>query len=570
VIRGSQILKFEFLFAKMRPLKFELSIILVFFVIALCSLTFYYVDGDDSITALYHLLGRNPLLQKQFSFYHSGFDYILSFLPANEPIIRIFSISISFAAQIVMCMLMLRLVFQWLGILANDIMAIKLMLIFFLAVPEYLFMGLLYNPTAVAMVFLLAAHLILKNLFVKNIEVFSKFGMAAILISMLFFGFGVTVRWNTGLYGLVIFGDLIRTDLKNKKTYFVSIIWGVLSLICVAVFWKIQGIDQTMVMSVLSYSSDVGAIVSASSLFYKYALSHSFYTPIFLLLTFLGFMISIQKNRPFMIFSLLGLPCFLIFKTIEAKLTVMFHPFLIYWFFIGVRGMVNWLEDRKYFKMVCLFILIAPWIIGLKIYSTSTSWGPGFEINNASVRDSKISVETQGIINTLFERVKVTFFDGMAVPTLEGPRPLGGYAGIFLGGKWRNFVQARANEYLFFVQKAENEKLPIVISGGSAYIETTLYNLGYSTTDPFNNILAGTVMKRTFVHPNRNAITIYHMQKFEFLAEEVQQLLKDDSGSAQLLFFSDYTSVITDILNLKKHKIQKLGPFTLDLTLGQK
>jgi hypothetical protein len=66
-----------------------LALGLLLAVVFACALTFELVEGDDSITLAYHLLGRNPEIQGRFAAYHVASDFLLGLLPMNERILTV-------------------------------------------------------------------------------------------------------------------------------------------------------------------------------------------------------------------------------------------------------------------------------------------------------------------------------------------------------------------------------------------------------------------------------------------------------------------------------------------------
>ncbi|MDO8336230.1 MAG: hypothetical protein Q7T74_05640, partial [Candidatus Saccharibacteria bacterium] len=186
-------------------------LIVIFGLVYIQSMTFVYVEGDDATSIAYHIMGRNKDIQSVYTPYQGMMDKMLGFLPSNEVLLRFTSLFATNLAAILMVMLILMLVFDWSRRQNITLPKWLITLSVLLAVPELFFLGLVYSPTLIAMCLLLAAHLILR--YASRNANWLKFNdkkqIAYIVVSLFLFGFGVSFRWNTAIYAVVIIVDLI-------------------------------------------------------------------------------------------------------------------------------------------------------------------------------------------------------------------------------------------------------------------------------------------------------------------------------------------------------------------------
>ena len=139
-----------------------LIVFLVFGAVYSCSLVFTYIDIDDATSLAYHVLGRNESVQPPFERFQMAMDVILSFLPADEPIVRSTAMGVTSLGAIGLTLLLLQLCFECLGLrtpLERALLAGALLL----ASPELIYLGLLYTPMLLGMCFAVGAHLLLRR-----------------------------------------------------------------------------------------------------------------------------------------------------------------------------------------------------------------------------------------------------------------------------------------------------------------------------------------------------------------------------------------------------------------------
>jgi hypothetical protein len=193
------------------------AIALMFLLIYACSLTFVYIEGDDAASVAYHAMGRNSAVQKPYSPYHGMMDFFLGFFPPYEPLLRTAAMSVTAFGALGAFTLVFTLAFQRLPHLCHSTSPTLTAIAILLSVPEAFYLGLVYTPSVVALLLVLAAHWLVRfHLRTEQKFVLSSIkGNAAFWLSVLLFGVGTACRWDIGFYGLVITADLMLSEKTN-------------------------------------------------------------------------------------------------------------------------------------------------------------------------------------------------------------------------------------------------------------------------------------------------------------------------------------------------------------------
>ena len=197
----------------MKKIHFVLLFYTVLFALVyIFTLNLNYVEGDDATTVLYHLCGRNHNIQKPYAPYNSGFDYLLHFSQANEPILRSIAIHLSFFfGWLVMCLsaIFLDVAFSDKSSKAKYIFLYLLPFI----IPDFIFHSLIVNSANISFAFALLS-IIFFMLF------FKKGSWKYFVISILFLGIAIPFRWSI----LTIFPVFYSLQLLyNEKSFFYRI-----------------------------------------------------------------------------------------------------------------------------------------------------------------------------------------------------------------------------------------------------------------------------------------------------------------------------------------------------------
>ena len=511
-----------------------ISLLLLLFVLVFVqAMTLVYVDGDDATSIAYHIAGRNPELQLPYSPYQGMADLILCVLSPNEMLLRHSALIATNVALIVFVLLLLSLVFSWVQLPAR-LPKWLITLAFFLAVPELSYIGLVYSPTLVAMSFILGAHLVARKSY-RERWLFGRWGISAIgfyLLSILFFGIGVSFRWNTLLYGGVIFVDLV---LLAKKYRDISLrdflpntvwLWGMLAVLAAFLMLAISGygighfVDQFSTVRYVfnqagTLTPNAASSPSERALRTILTLTPEF-TPAFILFVAVGMLIvSKQKNPLWLVVAFGVLSVLPWMRSGNPKFIITSLPVLALLFVIGFRETWQWFYKQKWqrIKMLPVFaLLLLPWLVGVQISRPNTSWGPDFSLKKYAYEDVESSA------------VDLVFDTGMAFPSPEGPRSLWGHAYVLFAGGWRDMVEQSAFEREAAIEIVVSEQIPMVVTSWSPdFYLNLLYANGYQTNVPYWSADDGDLFAlRHFYHRNDSQVDIFFA---EFEADALDTLM---------------------------------------------
>lgn len=514
---------------------FSWFILFLFIGIYACSLTLYYAEGDDAATAFYHVTGRDSLIQKTYEPYHSGYDYLLSFLPSKEGVIRYAMILSTAIAQPIMVIVLLLLAFQWLNLPSRSIKACIVSLLLLLSIPELFFMGLYYNPTIVAMALLITSHLLLRNYFVNYQNKWSL-----LFISLFLFSFGSTLRWNTTAYGLVIVLDILINVHLNRKQVLLVLSWGFFALTLFLGFLWVEGIGMKEIHYALGFEDEINQKI-IRSLGERIRINSPFFTPGLVLLMLIGLydvLTDWKKEIRFILFSLI---CFIANYIIVSSLFFkVLAPIYVLIFYFTAKG-VLWLYNKKglFAKLSWLFVLIiilAPWFVGICMQNTRI-WGPGYHLKEEYFSLSKF---TQQQDKKKDYQWSFAFGSGIGFAHPEGPRPLWGYGYVLIGGEWRNKITRDRIEYEKMFQLAAINHYPLVKIGSNYNLENILYANGYKTKQSYKNELHPHVFIRSFVN-ERDTINIYRIEKESINTEkEMVRIIYKEFQRKEVILYSQY------------------------------
>jgi hypothetical protein len=554
-------------------------LIAIFAIVYATSLTFVYVEGDDAATILYHALGRNSQMASPYAVYQGMFDTVLSLLPVNEPVLRIFAITISALAGVVFTILCLTLVFAWLGI-ESGYTRNQLSVVAVLLSPELFFLGLVINPSLIAMSLVLTSHLIVRGCILHGSLLKSKGALLRILSSAILFGIGVSFRWSIIVYGLIIVVDLVFFEQKLhwkiftqiKDRLIIGFLWGGLGLFFSYLAIVISGSDGETLWRVLQGSSQWISTNFNFSLFTLLKFT-SLISLVVLLVFFIGFGSFIRRRMDLTLIVLVSfLPIIPVLYSGEAKQMITFFPALFLCALLGVYKIAAVRPSSRnlgiIIKVVMICFIIAPWIIGIKIYSPDTLWGPGFEMRKPgeSINPSKKTLFNAGGLEHVWPdrilsigNIMLGYNDGLAYSTAEGPRPLGAYGAVLLGGKWRSFVLDINTELDQAIQLAVKKNIPILMDDMYANIYIRIISKGFfpdtqQSTIPDKNgnnryVFKNSMGREIIVYSPFKKFDLYDPEKFLLLQEKIGKTityavyLVGDSSSGLEMFTVGSNSV---------------------------
>lgn len=523
---------------------FCLYVLMFFF-----TLNFNYIEGDDAYTVLHHALGRDRILQPTYSSYHSMFDTLLNLLKfENEIWLRYFSIGISFLFGLISLILFAHL--SYIKSLNIKSSAISVLILLPFIIPEILFNSLIINPSLLSITFILAAHILL----LKYLKNHSK---VLLLISFMFFGLGVSFRWVNGFYLFVLFGDFILSDDLKSKTLFVlknikeSFLIFPFYILSILIFIQFSGFS--IIDIVTTYNSGSNYIDGTEVSYLAFgSTSISFLTPAFLILVFLGIFYGIKKGT---YRNLIWL-----FISIIPYVIIGFYPSLKYMINIFLILILITIQgysilNKTYLKFILLSIIFVFWFVGFQIDSNSV-WGPSFELkikNIAHLNANNFNPDKSLNI----KKINAVIGPGMAMPTMEGPRPLYGFGPVIFF-KWNQLLSRHSEDRKQSILYAIKNDCRILQDVSHAFIYSKLSELNYGTIDKHNNVVDGFVFREFSNKKSSLIVNVVNEKHNLFDTSIMNEYLK---SKRRVVVYTKYSNIITKMENIYKDKFEPKGPF---------
>lgn len=508
----------------------------IYVFLSVFTLCYIFIEGDDALTVMYHIMGRNSELQLPYSSYHSMFDSLLSFIDAqNEPLIRGFGIFISFLGGLISLCLIAHIVFLKNGSSHKNSFYGLLLLPFI--IPEVLFSSLLINPSLISISFLLISHVyLLKFLKQKN--------WVHLVLSVLLFGLGTSFRWSCGFYLFILFGEFILAHSKSFKDALSKIVSVKTVLIflsyisSVIMFVYVSGYTPIDVYNTFSEGSAYMGQQGFSLLSYG-AVAITFLTPALLLLLIVGiyFNLKLKLYKNTILFLVGLLPYFVIglYPSYKYMITIIVPLTLLI-----ISGLK--IIRCKLGKVLVFCVMFIPWLIGFQIDSNS-AWGPGFELKNSIDSNRGINADFNPDKSININTINFGFKSGMALPTLEGPRPLFGFL-YCLSKDWKqlfNDIDLNRNKALNY---AIENNLDILQDVPHAYLTTKIIGMEYMTKHQSNRRV-GVNKVREFIN-DRDTVTFFVL-KNKLNLFETEKIKRLKLNKSEVVVYSLYTNIIAKL-----------------------
>lgn len=455
-----------------------------------------YVEGDDAATILYHLCGRNDLIQAPYAAYNSGFDYILSFFKIDEVFLRSFSISISFLFGYFVLLLSVFFIF----LLSNEKGNLKIIYFNILLpfiIPDFIFHSLIINSTNISYTFSILS-IIFYYLYLKN----NKLGY--FIIAILAMGISIPFRWSMLTFYPLFLSFLMFYNISNNEKIFKKfksfIILSTFSLIIGILLIYISGYNLKEILNIFLWGNNYmkDAERSILSLF---AISSSFFTLPFILLLIVGLFYFIVKQKTSKIYKFIFILCpiipYIILGFLPAfKYLIALLPILIYISYLGFLEIFK----KRIFKFLFIFLLLFIWLIGINIDADGIMYGSGFEYKDTPQRKINLEVNEKNVDNRIkINTIKLSLSGGFYLPSAEGPRPLWGFFHVIFGGLWNTNIDKFTSERDYVINKLLNDdKLIVFQDRPAAFLQCDLYKHGYQISDAIETDTVNKINYRTF------------------------------------------------------------------------
>ena len=563
-------------------------VVLLFAIVYAASLTFVYVEGDDASSIAFHAMGRQPSIQPPYSPYQGMMDLALGLLPAQEPFLRVTAMAVTSLATVLFVLLVLDLVLDWFRDVRTDRKWI-LPLVLLGASPELFYQGLFYNPNMVAMVLLLTAHKLLRMAPQVNglPDLGSLRGRLFVALSLLFFGFGAACRWDMTAYGAVIVADLVlrrdrHPDASRHQTFRGRLVfalgWGLGAAVAVLMALWISGYSPaTLAEKVIwGYGMATGQSRFSRHFDLRTLLSvWSLLSPAFLLMSGAGLVVLARRRDPLALIAVLSILLMLPWATLGIpKYLLAGFPGLVACMATGFFALWAYgqRQDRRMLRFgiraTLIALLIGPWLLGLRVLDPERSWGPGFELRGF---DRPIAIGQLTDNGTEARDAWPVFGAGLALPTSEGPRPIGGHAAV-LTGSWRSLVAELDAERSTAITTALEMQTPLLQDQGEGFATSHLLRLGFSTQDPtehLRNDRSARVIARRFTHSGGDRLLVLRCRDRSALTaggDDFQKLLE---AAGRKVVIYGYGSTLRQLFELAPGALRSIGKTSavLDLEL---
>jgi hypothetical protein len=518
---------------------------------ALLYLTAYspqYIEGDDATTLLYHLCGRNADIQTPYAAYHSGFDYLLSFFPADEVLLRQVSIGLSFVfgfLALAACAAFLREIFPGRKSVSPFLMLFPFIL------PDMLFHSLILNASNISLAFVMASL----TLFVRYLR---NPKIALLVASAVCVAIAIPFRWSMLTIFPVFYALVLGLpEFANLGNFKRTIVHSVISLGLTIMAIAITGYSPLAVYEIILWGGNFMDNAEKSMLS-MLATGSAFLTPVFGLLLAIGFWSIFLTRRKHWRnhLALIGLsvfPFFLLgfFPALKFFLTLL--PMLLIVAYAGFEAVAS----RRWALGSVVLLTVFMWIVGIRIEATGTLAGPGFAQEFALKNNSDSGTENANPdARVQINKVYPAFGGGFYMPMLEGPRPLYGYAYVLFGGEWKRHLTDFTQERERMLEIIQKPDVKFLQDRRTAFVQCDLFRSGYTTSQPYQS--SGGLLYRDFIR-GMDTIRINIIPDNVSKAQFATDYLKANPNT---VYRSAYSSSIL-LLTQQCPGLKIIGPYTV-------
>ena len=220
----------------------------------------------------------------------------------------------------------------------------------------------------------------------------------------------------------------------------------------------------------------------------------------------------------------------------------------------GIKQLNTYPKATQQVVIILLGVAIAiNWFLGIQISTPSSNWGPGLAAKDTLPDMSVFSKNLTTDSRFKFNNIQVGFFDGFALPTSEGYRPLYGHAYALFGNKLAMLDEKLNKESDYVLERAQSPKTIIYQDRINPYLLSSYLKKGYTTTQPWNTLEP--YVKRTLKN-NTNTITelrITNPKELFDLDSLIAQTQSYDSIFLMFTFTSSCNKLLFDLKQTNKH-----------------
>jgi hypothetical protein len=282
----------------------------------------------------------------------------------------------------------------------------------------------------------------------------------------------------------------------------------------------------------------------------------SFATPALVFFGLIGCIVLLRHKDPLLF--LIGLGLLLVARFLPfgvPKWILVAVPVLMVCALVGFSRLwvsVTNRSKRYALRIAMILLVLAPWLVGLQSSYGDSGYGPSFEV--------------QPFDRPLLTKrtLRLSLGSGALVPTSEGPRPVGGHAGVLFGGGWRRNVRQGAEQFTGAIREGLAKNLPILLDEQQGFVVSTLLSMHFTTRDPWDHVVVpGFLVERAFTSQDGNC-------RVQMLELKNKQALLDPAGERRLQHFLGtdrlvlygYTSTLRRCYRLAPESLQRVGAGT--------
>lgn len=434
---------------------FDLSIVKTYlpfaflFCLLLIGAPFTMIEGDDAATLMFHLGDYDFSKYEPYAVYHVGYDIFLALL---KKIVGSYYLSYTVCVvNVLIVVINLFFLIDFSKNYTNQNSRYSPLLILFLvllAMPEFAYMSWVIGAPNLSLTFVLLA---LKILFNESKYYVVK---VSLLLSL-----AITVRFDF-VYSILLIPVFQMID--NKTIYLDRKIITRIVAICVstatfAVFFilmalmiihetnpEITGINELLMLIFSVFLMKAEWVEIAKEGHYGILTGagiNTIFTPIFLIISLLGFIFLFRKKDNLSNIWIFWLIVFVVLSQVfgwyytfagTIKRTLFLLPFIVIPFFVGLDRLF---ETSGLKQLIIFTILVLQTILGIQIKTNTTVYGPNMTLLN--FKESPIQPK--------YRQLSLGFGSGFAFPTEEGLRPLLGFGKSFID--WPNLYQEISQKY---------------------------------------------------------------------------------------------------------------------------
>ena len=361
-------------------------------------------------------------------------------------------------------------------------------------------------------------------------------------------------------YGIVIFFDLSYLLIKKIgwRALWKVIVWGVSANLFFLFFVYLSGYDLKAILNIVAWGKQY-LHDDPEPYIYHLLFSVSTFTPITILSFLSGMYVILRSYKDSMRIILLIVSSLMPFLYLgfypELKFIFSFLPVLFTIMILGIDHIYQIMNKQRVFELLFWILLVLPWVVGIKVYSDKTIWGPGFAIKDSIASD--LYMKDGGFYN----KVKLTGGAGFAFPTSEGIRPLGGYAYMLYGGELKSLNKKIDNEVDKIIEIAVRDSISIYTSKLNPFVLGGLCRNGYQTNDSCEQ--KGHFTKRRFYKGDKMVSIITANDTKDIY--DVEELTKVVNNKPFIAYYS-FAGILSEFIKkANSHHLsatKRTGPFS--------